>query len=128
VGRRFRDEGGQAVVEFALVLPLLLTIVFAIFQLGIAFHQYVELTDAVRAGARVAAVSATAADPVGASKAAVQSSASDLNLDPNAITVSSDWQSGHTVTVSAADPYTISIFGISVHSGSMTSSTTERVE
>jgi Flp pilus assembly protein TadG len=106
----------------------LLTIVFAIFQFGIAFHQYIELTDAVRAGARVAAVSATAADPVGASKAAVQSSASDLSLDPNAITVTSDWQSGHTVTVYAAFPYTISIFGIPVHSGSMTSSTTERVE
>jgi hypothetical protein len=32
------------------------------------------------------------------------------------------------VTVSATYPYTLSIFGIAVTSGSLTSSTTERVE
>jgi hypothetical protein len=102
--------------------------VLAIGQLGVTFFHYLDLADAVRAGARVAAVSANAADPAGTAAAAVQRSASDLNASQLHVDVSSDWQSGDTVTVSATYPYSISIFGIGVYSGSLASSTTERVE
>jgi len=125
---RARDEGGQAVVEFALVLPLLVTFVMAIGQLGITFFHYLDLADAVRAGARVAAVSANTSDPTGAATTAVRSSASDLSASQLQVDVASDWQSGDTVTVSATYPYSISVFGIGVYSGSLESSTTERVE
>ena len=37
--------------EFALVLPLLALLLFGVIQFGVFFHQYVTLTDAVRAGA-----------------------------------------------------------------------------
>ena len=43
--------------EFALILPLLVVLLFGIIQFGIIFNNYVTLTDAVRAGAREAAVS-----------------------------------------------------------------------
>ena len=46
-------------VEFAIVLPILLVLVFGIIQFGIVFNHYLTLTDAVRAGARQAAVSRT---------------------------------------------------------------------
>ena len=42
---------GQAIVEFAIVLPLLLALVLGIVQFAIAFNNYLTLTDAVRAGA-----------------------------------------------------------------------------
>ena len=52
---RSREERGQTLVEFALVLPLLGLLIFGIIQFGIIFNNYVTLTDAARAGARRAA-------------------------------------------------------------------------
>ena len=127
---RARDSRGQALVEFALVLPMLATMLLAIVQFGIVFNHYIDLTDAVRAGARKAAVSSTAADPVGTTKTAVINSAGDIKLKTTDITVTtpSGWTQGADVTVQAAYPYSISILGIVVASGTMHSTTTERVE
>jgi Flp pilus assembly protein TadG len=129
VPTRLRDDRGQALAEFALVLPLLLAVVTAIAEFGLTFNRYLTLTDAARSGARVAAVSADTADPVGTAKAAVRAAAADLDqtkLDPQVSPL--PWNAGNPVTVTARYPYTISIFGFSVYSGTLTSSTTERVE
>jgi len=127
---RARESRGQALVEFALVLPMLATMLLAIVQFGIVFNHYIDLTDAVRAGARKAAVSSNAADPVGTTKTAVINSAGDIKLKTSDITVTtpSGWNQGADVTVQAAYPYSISILGIVVASGTMHSTTTERVE
>jgi Flp pilus assembly protein TadG len=128
-----RGEDGQALVEFALVAPILFIILFAIVQFGIAFMHSVALTDAVRTGAREAAVSRTASDPVGATKTAVINAASDLDSSTlsSRITVqpgATGWSSGDTVTVTATYPYSINILGIVVASGNLQSATTERIE
>lgn len=128
-----RNEHGQTLVEFSLVLPLLALLLFGVIQFGIVFNNYIDLTDAVRAGARKAAVSRETTDPagpVGVTKAAVVASAGDISLDPNTqVTVTSDWQPGDDVTVRATYPYSINLFGIvTVVSGTLTSKTTERVE
>jgi Flp pilus assembly protein TadG len=119
-------------VEFALVLPILLTVVTMIVQAGIAYNHYLSLTDAVRAGARVAAVSRSATDPTTTTKNAVIASGNGLGLTATQVTVTpaavNPWQTGTTVTVSAQTPYKLSIFGIPVKSGVLTSTTTERVE
>lgn len=56
--RRFarRDEGGQSLVEFALVLPVLLLIITGIFDLGRAVWQENTLAYAAREGTRFAIV------------------------------------------------------------------------
>ena len=115
-------------VEFALVLPMLAFLLFGIIQFGIVFNHYLDLTDAVRAGARVAAVSRQAGDPSGAAQAAVINSAGDITIDPAKVTVTSTWQPGDDVTVQAAYPYTIDLFGVVFASGDIHSKTTERVE
>jgi Flp pilus assembly protein TadG len=116
-------------VEFALVLPLLITILLAIFQFGIIFNNYLTLTDAVRVGARKAAVSRTDPNRVTDATSAVQTAAADLNPPPDLdIKVDSFWNPGDDVTVTASYPYTINLFGIVVKSGRFTSQTTERVE
>src|SRR3954452_9638186 len=51
-----KNERAQAMAQLALVLPALCLILLAILQCGILFKNYVTLTDAVRAGARKAAV------------------------------------------------------------------------
>lgn len=47
---------GQSLVEFALVIPLFLVFVFAIFDLGRAVFTYNSITNAAREGARLAIV------------------------------------------------------------------------
>jgi Flp pilus assembly protein TadG len=126
--RRLRDQKGQTMVEFALVLPLLLVIMFAVVQFGIVYNDYVTLTDATRAGARKGAVSRLAANPTAATVAAVENSASGLDLDDLDVDVESTFQQGTDVTVEASYPYEIDILGIVVASGDLTSQTTERVE
>jgi Flp pilus assembly protein TadG len=47
---------GQALVEFALVLPIFILVLVAIFDLGRAVFAYNTLTNAAREGARIAIV------------------------------------------------------------------------
>ncbi|HLW17793.1 MAG TPA: TadE/TadG family type IV pilus assembly protein [Actinomycetota bacterium] len=114
--------------EFAVILPILVVLLFGIVQFGILFNNYVTLTDAVRAGARAAAVSRQASDPVGNATSAVRSSAGDLNQSNLGVNVSSDWSPGSPVTVTATYPYSISLLGWVVTSGNLTTKTTEAVE
>jgi Flp pilus assembly protein TadG len=122
------EERGQSMAEFAIVLPILVVFLFGIIQFGILFNNYVTLTDAVRAGARVAAVARQDSDPTGEATAMVRSSAANLDQSNLDVAVSSDWQSGDDVTVTATYPYSISLLGWVVSSGSLSSKTTERVE
>lgn len=47
---------GQGLVEFALALPVILLLFFAIFDLGRAVYAYSTIADAARTGSRVAIV------------------------------------------------------------------------
>jgi Flp pilus assembly protein TadG len=53
---KLRNEKGASAVEFALVLPIFVSVIFAIFQFGIAFNNWIAITHAAREGARLAAV------------------------------------------------------------------------
>lgn len=114
--------------EFAIVLPVLCLLLFGVIQFGIAFNNYVTLTDGVRAGARKAAVSRFD-DPVGKGEAEVRSSARDLDQDELEVSVTSDtWARDDDVTVTARYPYSISLLGLVVADGWLESTTTERLE
>ena len=130
--RKTREENGQALVEFALVAPLLFLILFGIVQFGIAFKNSIALTDAVRTGARQAAVSRTVANPVAATDSAVIGAANDLDSSTLSsrvqMSVPGGWAAGSSVTVSATYPYSINILGIVVASGDLHGQTTERIE
>ena len=54
---RARDEQGQALVEFALILSLLLALLLGIIVLGVAFNNYLTLTNAVNMGAQALSIS-----------------------------------------------------------------------
>jgi len=125
---RVGREHGQAMVEFVIVLPILCVLLFGIVQFGITFNHYLTLTDSVRAGARKAAVSREASDPVGAVVSQVRASATDLEQSNLSVSVTSSWTPGGDVTVTAKYPYSINIMGVVVNSGELSSSTTERVE
>src|SRR6478735_6327960 len=56
---RPREDRGAAAVEFALVVPLLLAVLFSIIDLGFAINRYTVLNNATREGARAASLSAS---------------------------------------------------------------------
>jgi Flp pilus assembly protein TadG len=124
--RLLRREDGQAAAEMALILPILCALLLGIAQFGIAFNNYLKLTDATRAGARKAAVSRFTGDNGAAAKTLVQS------LAPGAFGVnvtSTNWNvPGSDVTVTASYSYSINILGWTVRSGTMPSTQTERLE
>ena len=124
-----RDERGQTMVEFALVVPILCIVLFGIFQFGALYNDYVTLTDATRVGARKAAVSRHEANPAGAAVTAARNSASGLTPGKLVVTVTSTgWDHGDSVTVDASYPYKINLLGVVVKTGTLKSKTTERVE
>ena len=49
---RFKSDRGTAAIEFALVLPLFLLILFAILQFGFIFFVWNDMQNAAREGAR----------------------------------------------------------------------------
>jgi Flp pilus assembly protein TadG len=54
--RRLRGESGQGVVEFAMVVPLLCTLVLVFVDFGKAMNYWIDTTQAANEGARLAAV------------------------------------------------------------------------
>jgi Flp pilus assembly protein TadG len=124
------SEQGQSLTEFALVLPILALLLFAVIQFGIVFNNYVTLTDSTRAGARKAVVSGR----LGANAAqtaclkAVKDSATDLDSSKLSRSCTSTWSPGADVNVTATYPYQISLLGMVVKAGRLSSTTTERVE
>jgi Flp pilus assembly protein TadG len=134
--RRLSSDQGQTAVEFALVAPFIVVLLLAVIQFGVAFHNYVTITDAARAGARKAIVARFASGNFDDAKQAVRDSASNLDQSvlnqPGAIDVSdpSGMTSGTLVTVTVKYPYTISIplLGMTVSSGTLTAVAKERLE
>jgi Flp pilus assembly protein TadG len=127
---KLKNERGQTMVELALVLPILVVLVLAIAQFGVAFNNYVTLTDAARAAARKGAVSRESGNPQGDCQSAGYSAGGDLN-NPGTdfvVTCSSSWSPGSDVTVTASYPYSISLLGWVVASGRLNTTMRERVE
>jgi len=58
--RRIWSERSQSVVEFVLVFPIFLVLVFGIIDFGRGLQGWITITNAAREGARVGAVYATA--------------------------------------------------------------------
>ena len=59
---------------------------------------------------------------------AVKNSAANLNQANLGVTVTSTWAQGADATVTATYPWSINVMGVVVASGTMTATTTERVE
>jgi Flp pilus assembly protein TadG len=128
--RSVRSSDGQTLVEFALVIPLVILLLLAIFQLGRAFAESIQVTNAAREGARKALISRNAATGVqGVVNAA---KGSTWSLDPSKMDVSVDtpgpWTGGQTVAVTVTYPYSINIMGMVVAAGTFSSSSSARVE
>lgn len=116
--------------ELALVLPLLVVLLFGIAQFGIAFNNYLTVTDAARAASRKGAVSRTVSNPKGTCESAGYAAGGNLK-NPGTdfkVTCSSSWLPGTDLTVTASYPFSINLMGWVVSSGQLTTTMKERVE
>jgi Flp pilus assembly protein TadG len=124
-----RGERGSALVEFALILPMLMLLTTGLLVFGVAMNNYLQLTNAVSIGARALAVDAgttAGADPCAAGSTAIQNAAPALN--PSSLTYSftmgtttatgvtcttaaASLVSGTSVTVTATYPLNLSVYG-----------------
>jgi Flp pilus assembly protein TadG len=129
--RRNRQQG-QALVEFAILLPVLLLLLLGIVQFGLAFNNYIQVTSAAREGARKASVSRSLGSSAAATAArtAAKGAAPNLNLQDSQITVTASgaWAQGTEVEVTVKYPYSIDILGRVVKSGNLSASSRFRIE
>ncbi|MCH4890437.1 pilus assembly protein [Acidaminobacter sp. JC074] len=58
----WKNEKGQSLVEFALLIPILILILMAIIEFGFMFNTYITVSNASREGARLGSVGATNAE------------------------------------------------------------------
>ena len=111
--RPVTDDTGQAMVEFALVLPILLMLVIGIFEFGRAWNAYQVITDAAREGARnmvVAGVPATEASVNQVVNTALFAAALDSTRDVTTLT-GLRTGTGTQATVQIAYPYGFTFLG-----------------
>jgi Flp pilus assembly protein TadG len=130
---RLQRQDGQAFVEFVIVLPLLVLLVLGIAQFGIAFHNYLGITDAARVAARAAAVKRTSNPcgplPSGAARRAIFDTVSGVQWGQisSRITCTAGANVGDQVKITIKYPYSIGLPGVST-TGELTASATERME
>ncbi len=142
---RWRREDGQALLEFALVLPVLLLILTAILQFGLVFNKYITLTDAVRSGARELALGRGLDDPCDPAITQTVNSAVGTGLTSSEVTptltspdtcgtgavgsyTGGSEAQGDQATVQASLPYTINVFGFKFKPFTLTASASDAVE
>lgn len=122
VRRRYAtsNDDGQAAVEFAVALPLIVVAMLAIAQVGVSIRNEIAVELAAREGARAAAVSA---DSSGSASTAARRAVllpMDVSVSSNGTTVS--------VTVTYVDPTDIAIIGAAIGPVTHTATATMAVE
>ena len=102
------NQKGQALVEFALVFPILLLLVMGILQFGMMLNSYLSIENASREGAR--------AGIVGSSDSEIRNTiiSTSPSLDPNKLTVTitpaeANRKSGNTLTVKVTYNYNLTV-------------------
>jgi len=96
--RRHERERGQALVEFALAIPITLLAVLAVFDFGRALYTYDLVSSAARIGSRYAIVHGSACTLAAPACPATSSSIQAFvltkvnGIDPTLLNVSASWK------------------------------------
>jgi Flp pilus assembly protein TadG len=111
-----KKSEGQSIVEFALVLPVLLLLIFAIVEFGIIFNAYVTVVSSAREGARYGLIGNRNADEI---KERVKQTAGMLDTSEEKFSVDIDKDSNEikvlvTYRVDILDPIMGGILGDSI--------------
>lgn len=140
------DERGAAVIELAVVAPLLFMMIFAILQFGIVLHNKVVLAESVGFAARALSMTRGTTDPcsttVAKLKSAVGSGIADTvqitltvhgstygpSNSPTCSGVGTSMTSGEDAVIKATYPWSVALYGMSMTGSSLAAQTSVRVE
>jgi Flp pilus assembly protein TadG len=111
VHKGLRSESGAAAVEFALLLPVLMMILFGIIEFGFALYQQAILTNASREGARLGIVQSVPAITTAQINATIDTYLAPTGINPANVTraIVAGGPTGTPVTVSLTLPYTFMV-------------------
>ena len=106
-----RSESGASAVEFALLLPVLMMILFGITEFGFALYRQSILTNASREGARLGIVQSIPAITTGQINAAIDTYLTAAGVPPGNVTRSivAGGPTGTPVQVTLTLPYTYAV-------------------
>lgn len=106
---RMFNERGASAVEFALLLPLLMMILFGIIEFGMALYRQAILTNASREGARLGIVQSVPAITSGQINTRIDAYLTAAGIAPGSVTRAISpivSVTGTPVTVTLTLPYT----------------------
>lgn len=109
--KKIKSSDGQALVEFALILPIMILILFGIIEFGRVFSAQLLVTNGARDGARIAAVGATDLQVEAAAKtgtAYLDPAKVDIDIKPE-VAPDEKRNRGDYVTVEVSYPVTLYI-------------------
>jgi Flp pilus assembly protein TadG len=132
-----------------MTLPVLLLVIFGIIKFGIVYNNYIELTNAANAGARLFSIERGQSNPCSDVQSAVDKSATNLASGSLAMTMTESgsnpqswlsssggtcpWTlasgevSGDVATLTVTYPWTVSFLGLKVYTGLMSSTSRESI-
>ena len=131
--KRRRSERGQATVELAVFLPVLLVVLYTVMQFGQVYLQFQEVSAATSEGARRASMMSTVAEP-GRTSTIVATVRDGTSVGTSeafdgkglAVSVTGGWTPGSPVTVTSSYPASVTILGVTLFSGNLTTKRTVR--
>jgi Flp pilus assembly protein TadG len=142
-----RDRSGSAAVELALVAPFLLATIMGMMIFGLAMNNYLELSDATRAGARQLALGRNSGSttPYSSAVTALENDAPNLtassititatvngtacSTDAACVTAFASSSQGESAVMTATYPCSLNVMGV-VYANpcTLTATTTEAIE
>ena len=102
--KRMGHDKGQSLVEFALLLPVLLLIIFGLLDMGRAVYTFTVLSHAAHEGARQAVI---ADNPTSVIIAAALQTAVAVNLQPGDVQIVGTREPGTEVTIVVAHSFNL---------------------
>jgi Flp pilus assembly protein TadG len=118
------DQQGQAVIQMAIALPILLVLLLSIWQLSVVYGTWRTLHDAASRGARAGAA-ARHGHHRDAARAAARAAAGDVSLKRISLIARTSHGTA-TYTATACSSYAVNLLGFVVKSGDLCRDATTR--
>jgi Flp pilus assembly protein TadG len=136
MGDRIRDERAQALVEFALLLPILALVLIGVIEVSLWISAHADLTSGAREAGRLLSVSKNDPSAIQDVEARLGQNldsdidASKLHYSFNPAPANSTplWPAGATVTMTVTYPDQLSVLGIGLGDPNMTASAQVRIQ
>lgn len=106
--KSLKNEKGQSLIEFAILLPLLLLVLMGILEFGLMLNSYLSINNSAREGARLGIVDGSNLE-ISELITNISPNLNSDNLEVNIIPLEGSRKSGDTLTVQVTYNYHVTI-------------------